>query len=58
MAEKKPNKTESVNVITLLRRASRELHKGMKPGGFHSSPKGKKGYDRKRKHKKRGDENL
>lgn len=33
------------------KRVSREIHKDMKQGGFHSSPKGSKGYNRKEKHK-------
>ena len=33
------------------KRISREVHKDMKQGGFHSSPKGSKGYNRKEKHK-------
>lgn len=33
------------------KRASREIHKGMPKGGFQSSPKGDKGYNRKEKHK-------
>jgi len=40
----------SVDIATLLRKASRELHKGMKPGGPQGTKKGKKGYSRKNKH--------
>jgi hypothetical protein len=55
MAAKKTEKSAKLNpteVATILRGISREQHKGMKPGGFHSSPKGKRGYTRKTKHKK------
>jgi hypothetical protein len=38
-------------LVKLIKKASRELHKGMKRGGFHSPPKGKKGYTRKEKHR-------
>jgi len=40
--------------IKAIRKASREIHAGMKRGGRHGSPKGKKGYTRKVKHKKGG----
>jgi hypothetical protein len=53
MARKKNKsvKLEAADVASVLRAASRELHKGMKPGGFHSTRKGAKGYTRKTKHK-------
>lgn len=55
MAAKKTEKSaklEPLEVATILRGISREQHKGMKPGGFHSSRKGERGYNRKTKHKK------
>lgn len=36
-----------------IRRAARELHRGMPQGGRHGSPKGKRGYTRKAKHRGR-----
>ena len=38
------------DVALMLRRAARELHKGMKPGGPQGTRKGKRGYTRKAKH--------
>ena len=35
----------------IIRGKARELHKDMPQGGFHSKPKGRKGYTRKTKHK-------
>ncbi len=43
------------DMVKALRRASRELHKGMPRGGRHGSPKGAKGYTRKQKHRGRDD---
>ena len=43
--------SKSVDVVKILRRASRELHKGMRPGGPQGTKKGKKGYTRKAKHR-------
>jgi len=42
--------------IKALKKASREIHKGMPKGGRHGPPKGKKGYTRKVKHKNRPNE--
>lgn len=39
----------------LLRSLSRDIHKGMPPGGPQGTPKGKAGYTRKVKHRKRRD---
>jgi len=44
---------KTADIVKAVRRAAREIHKGMKRGGPHSSPKGKKGYTRKAKHPKR-----
>lgn len=45
--------TDKMEVVNIIKKAARELHKGMKKGGFHSTKKGAKGYSRKTKHKKR-----
>jgi hypothetical protein len=36
--------------VKVIKAASREIHKGMPKGGFHSPRKGKKVYTRKAKH--------
>jgi hypothetical protein len=41
----------STRIIKLIKKAARELHKGMPTGGLHGTKKGKKGYSRKEKHK-------
>ncbi len=41
----------AIDIAKHLRARSRKLHMGMPRGGFHTAPKGKKGYTRKRKHK-------
>ncbi len=41
----------TIETIKSLKKASRELHAGMKRGGFQSTRKGKRGYTRKTKHK-------
>ena len=38
------------DIIKALKRAARELHKGMPPSRPQGPPKGKKQYNRKRKH--------
>jgi len=45
---------DTKETLKAIKRASREIHKGMKRGGRHGSPKGKRGYTRKVKHKGRG----
>ena len=44
-------KLEPSDIARIVRGRSRVQNKGMKTGGFHSTPKGKKGYSRKQKHK-------
>ncbi len=43
-----------IDVAKILRRISREEHKGMKRGGPQGTKKGKRGYSRKTKHKGQG----
>lgn len=38
--------------IKVIKKVSRELHKGMPQGGRHGTKKGDRGYTRKIKHKK------
>lgn len=45
---------DAKDLAKALRRISREQHKGMPRGGFHTTKKGAKGYTRKRKHKGKG----
>ena len=40
----------TAELVKIVKKAARELHKGMKRGGFHSPVRGKKGYTRKEKH--------
>jgi hypothetical protein len=42
---------QTIDIVRAIKARSRKLHKGMPKGGFHSAPKGKKGYTRKLKHK-------
>ena len=42
-----------VDLPGLLRSLSRDIHKGMPPGGPQGTPKGKAGYTRKVKHRNR-----
>lgn len=39
------------DTIKAIKRAAREIHKGMKRGGPQGTPKGKRGYSRHPKHK-------
>jgi hypothetical protein len=49
---KRKNKKQPAGTIS-IREIRRRVRKPMpRPGGFHTSKKGKKGYSRKEKHKK------
>ena len=45
----KPKKYDPIKTIKKVSRDS-DPHKGSRRGGFHSTPKGDKGYTRKEKH--------
>ena len=47
---------EPQDLVKALRRASRDIHKGMPRGGRQGSKKGAKGYTRKRKHAHKGED--